>query len=471
MAFEYDIAVVGLGPAGMAVSIMGSEMGLKVCAIEKHKIGGECMNVGCIPSKALLKIAEKRAIFRELDRFELSPSPTPEVLNPFTRIQNHLRFINEKKTAGMFKKVDLLLQQGHAEFTDPHTLQVGARKITAKRIFIATGTVPMVPPIPGINDIDYYTNVTLFSMSRLPSSMIVIGGGAIGSEMAQAFSRLGTTCSIVHLDPYLVPVGEKDAAELLQAQFAKEGISVYNSKKISRIAKEGELIALYTDDSLRITGETVLVAAGRKIDLTALKLKNAGVQYDKRGIIVDSHLRTNVKHISAVGDCNGQFLLSHAAMHQGMLALMNTISWPFKFNFRKYPVPWTVFTDPEISHVGLTSKQLDTLGKKYETVTARYEDYGAAIAEGYGEGYVRVYVSKTGRILGASIVGPGSGEMINEWALAIQKKLHIHDIMLTMHSFPTMGFLSKRVAEVWATDKMKMALIGRLTRLLFKLVP
>ncbi|NCC51651.1 MAG: NAD(P)/FAD-dependent oxidoreductase [Spartobacteria bacterium] len=469
MKYEYDLLCIGLGPAGMAVSIMGAEMGLKVCAIEKNKIGGECMNVGCIPSKSLLQMARARHTFDILEAMELCPVLKPDVKNPFKRIREYITYINDKKTVAMFDKVDLILGQGGASFVDPHTVAVGDRKVTAKRIFIATGTHPMVPPIPGIETVDFLTNENMFELDQMPKDMVIIGGGAIGSEMGQAFSRLGTKCSIVQMDPYLIPVGNQDAGELLEKVFKDEHIDVYNNRKIDRIESVDGRVRVHTDQGDVLEGERLLIATGRKMDVTALKLENAGVKTTPQGVIaVDNTLRTSQRHIYAVGDCNGAFLLTHAAMHQGMIALMNSMM-PFKQNFRKFVVPWTVFTEPAVSHVGMTEKTLKEKGLAYEVIQANYGDYGAAIAENLGVGFVKVYCSPAGKIYGTSIVGDGSGEMINEWALAIQKKMRMHDIMFLQHSFPTMGFLTKRTSEMWMMKRMRSETLRNLCRFMFRL--
>jgi pyruvate/2-oxoglutarate dehydrogenase complex dihydrolipoamide dehydrogenase (E3) component len=394
----------------------------------------------------------------------------PAVRQPFDKIQGYLSYINKSKTVGMFKKVDLILGEGGAEFVDAHTVAVGDKRITAKRIFIATGTRPAAPPIPGLDEIDYITNENVFHLDSIPDSMTIIGGGAIGCEMAQAFQRLGSKVTIVHMDAHLVPVGEPDAAELLEEHLKAEGVEVYNGRMIEKVANEDGGVALDTDKGEKIVSDRLLVGAGRTIDLSPLKLENAGVAYTKRGITVDKRLRTSRRHIFAVGDCNGHHLLSHAAMHQGMIALMNAMMpWPMKMNFRKFIVPWTVFTEPQVSHAGLTERELKEKGVRYETITINYEDYGAAIAEGVDVGYVKVYASKLGRIYGASIIGEGSGEMINEWALAIQKKIRLHNIMMLQHSFPTMGFLSKRVAETWMMNRIKSNFLKKTAQFMYRI--
>ncbi len=466
--WEYDILVIGLGPAGMAVSVMGAEMGLRVCAVEKNKIGGECMNVGCIPSKALLKMASARHATSKMESMALQKCPVPEVGNTFDQIQKHLSYINQTKTSAMFKKVDLVLNKGPAGFVDAHTVQVGDRKITAKRIYICTGTKPAIPPIPGIETIDILTNENVFNLESIPDSMVIIGGGAIGTEMAQAFSRLGTKVTIVQMDNHLIPMADLDAAEFVQTAFEQEGIEFYNGRKLIGIEKENDEIVVLTDNGERLKGQKLLVAAGRRMPFDELNLEAAGIDYTSRGITVNNHLQTSQPNIYAPGDCNGHFLLSHAAMHQGMIALINSmLPKPFRRNFKKYVVPWTVFTEPQVSQVGKTRNELIEAGTKFEEVAAKYSDYGAAIAEGIQVGQVKAYIAPTGKILGAQIVGEGSGEMINEWSLAIQKKMRITDIMFLQHSFPTMSFLTKRVSEMWMMKRMKSSWIKRIVKWMF----
>lgn len=470
MKYDFDAIVIGLGPAGMAVSIMGAEMGLKICAIEKRAIGGECMNIGCIPSKAMLKMARARAAVGELEKLAMAPLPLPEVRNPFAKIATDLKYIGEAKNKKMFEKVHLVLGEGAAEFVDPHTVAVGERRYTAKRIYICTGTRPAVPPIPGIDLLDILTNENIFHLDRIPESMTIIGGGAIGCEMAQAFTRLGCRCVIVHMDSRLLPLGDPDLGAALESAFQREEIPVYNGRRIRNVEKRSDgQVVLTTEEGDELISERLLVAAGRSSVHQSLQLDKAGVRYEKRNIPVDKYLRTSQKHIFACGDCNGHSLFTHAAMHQGMLAIMNSmIPGPFKIDYRKYVIPWTVFTTPMISQVGRSRQELEKSGARFEEVTCKYEDYGAAIAENIPEGYVSAYITPTGRILGAKIVGEGAGEMIGEWALAIQKKLRITDIMMLQHSFPTMSFLTKRVSETWMMGMMKSERIKNMCRFMFR---
>ena len=471
MKYDHDIITIGLGPAGMAVSIMGSEMGLSVCAIEKGNIGGECMNVGCIPSKSLLRMAKHRKAFDKLAKMGMLESPKPDVNRSFEIIQQHLKYISEKKTMKMFDKVEMVYQQGSAEFVDAHTVKVGDKNYSAKKIFICTGTKPAIPNLPNIENIDYLTNETMFTLDHIPPSMIVIGGGAIACEMAQAFSRLGSKVTMIIRGPRLMWREDTDATDTLESVFEEEGITILREQKPVNFEMQDGNVVMHTDKGQTITAGKLLVAAGRKYSFEDMKLENAGVKVNSKGAIkVNKYLQTATGHIFAAGDCNGYHLFSHAAMHQGMIAIMNSMMrGPLKRDFRKFVVPWTVFTEPQVSRVGMNETELKEKNIKYETIKVKYEDYGAAIAEAVDTGFVKAFVAPAGRIYGVYIIGEGSGEMINEWALAIQKKINICDIMMLQHSFPTMGFLSKRIAETWMMNKMKSNAVKKLCKLMFKI--
>lgn len=471
MKHEYDLICIGLGPAGMAVSIMASEMGLKVCAIEKNKIGGECMNCGCIPSKAILRMAQFRKDVENLPLFQMEKLPTTQPLSTlFENIQSDLKYINEKKTLKMFDKVDLVLGKGFAEFVDSNTVKVADKTYTANKIFIAAGTKPTLLNVPGIDSLGemLLTNENLFKLDAVPQSMIVQGGGAIACEMAQAFARLGTEVTMIQRSKNILSKQDSQAATILEKSLREDGIKLYTGQTIQKIENLGDKLQITTSTNQTFQAQKLLAASGRAYDFSSMKLENSNIKINQHGaIIVDKKLRTSQKNIYAVGDCNGHYLFSHAAMHQGMIALINSMM-PVKMNFKKFVVPATIFTEPQVSYVGLTETQLKQKGIKYKTITAKYEDYGAAIAEKIPQGFVKVFCSSLGKIYGVVIVGHGSGEMINEWALAIQKKVRMHEIMMLQHSFPTMGFLSKRVSEMWMMEKMKSTKLQKMCQIFFR---
>jgi len=463
---KYDAIVIGMGPAGMAVTAMGSAMGLDILTIEANKVGGECLNIGCIPSKGILKAAEALHSARNLDKYGFSSSLELNENNPLELVRQNVKAINNKKLMKSFEKAELI--KGFAEFVDSHTVKVNEKLYKAKRIYIATGTTPFIPPIEGIKDVKFLTNENIFELTYSPKSMTIIGGGAIGTEMAQAFSRLGAKVTIVHMDEHLIPNGDKEAGILLEQELKKEGIDIYNSTKINKVEQIDGIIKLHTEAGI-FSSEELLVAAGRKAVFENLKLEAAGVITERNKIPVNNKMQTNKKNIYAVGDINGIAQLSHAAMHQGMMALMDGIS-PFSMSMLKhknYALPWSVFTSPEIAQVGLTEKEASEQGIKYQVTKKEYIGYGLTVSVGKPEGFIKVLHSKTGKIYGVSIVGENASELINEWTLAIQKKIRLHDIMMTMHAFPSFSMLNKMVTEDWMMGVMNNDRLRKLIKWLY----
>ncbi len=473
MKYDYDIITIGLGPAGMAVSAMGASMGLKVCGIEKHRIGGECMNVGCIPSKSLLRMAKKRNIFRHLAGDGDGDTGATQVAAepPFAKVREYVDFIGEKKTLGMLDKVELVVGQGAARFTGPRTVQVGDRTISARRIFLCAGTRPAIPEVPGLEEADPLTNETMFELNEVPESLVVIGGGAIAVEMAQAFARLGSRVTMVFRGERIMRrVIATEATDVLESRLEKEGIQLMRGTWIRQVRKTPQGAELDLDNGETLSASRILAALGRKFALDDLGLETAEIAWNERGVTVDKYLRTTNKAVYAVGDVNGYAQFSHAAMHQGMIALMNAMMpGPMRRDYRRFVVPWTVFTEPQVSHVGPTEQELIDRGVRFEKITVRYEDYGAAIAEEVAEGYATVYTNARGRVFAVTIVGEGSGNMINEWALVVQNRIRLHSVLLLQHSFPTMGFLSKRLAETWMMTRMKNPTLRSMATRMYRL--
>lgn len=470
MAKNYDIISIGLGPAGMAVSAMASSMGLKTLAIEKHKLGGECMNVGCVPSKALLKRAKIANFIEKIEEYQLSTVGKTKPQNIFFHIRRIIDEINQGKNSKMLDKIDIVF--GEASFVDSKTIEANGETFTAKKIFICVGTRPAMPPILGIDEVEALTNEKIFELDEIPPSIAIIGGGAIGTEMAEAFSRLGAKATIIHDGEHLVPAGDDEAAALIEESFKKQGIVVFNKRFAGNVRKSENEIIITTDKGEEIKAQKLLIAAGRRYDFKNLNLEKSGIATDKRGaIIVNPTLETNVKNIYAVGDCNGNALFSHASMHQAMLAITNTLlPFGFKKKFKNYVVPWTVFTDPAFSAVGMSEKELKAKKINYETIKTNYSDYGAALIENSSEGFIKVFASPLGRIYGAVAIGENSGELINEWAMAIHNNIRLYNILMQQHSFPTMGFLNKRIAEIWMMKRLENPLLKKAIQLWFRVL-
>lgn len=464
---KYDMLIIGLGPAGMSLAAMGSAMGLNVLGIEKRRVGGECLNCGCIPSKSILKKAEINKLATKGDNYRLDSSVASCDNELFEKIQGEVDYIVEKKTMGMFDAVDILHDE--AKFVDNKTVEVAGETYTAKRIYICTGTKPRIPDVKGANELDSLTNENMFEQENIPETMFIYGGGAIAVEMAQAFSRLGSKV-IMGYRSEILKAADRDVIDVLEESLKEEGIILKSNFSVTEFKKTDKKTIVKTD-SEEFEVDKVLFAIGRVPNINRLNLESTDIKYNNREIITNDYGETNVKNVFAIGDTNGKDLYSHAAMHQGMLTLINNMVFgPFKQKFKNYVVPWSVFTDPEVAHVGKTEQELKAEGKKYQVIKAKYEDYGRTITDGKTKGFVKVMVTKWGKILGVSIVGAQASELIHEYILAMHKNIRLHDILLMQHSFPTISLLNKRVAEQWMMKMVKTtSWMRRMGQFLFRI--
>ncbi len=417
----------------MPAAAMAGKLGLKVLGIERRALGGECMNLGCIPSKTLIRMSHYNKY-------------------PFKEIKKIVSTLIKEKE-DLMKETNVTVSYNEAYILDKHTVKHGNKKSTARKIFIATGTRPMIPPIEDIKQVEYLTNENIFSLKKIPESMIIIGGGPIGVELAQAFNNYGCKTTIVHMDKHIILKGDEEAAKYLEKKMKKEGIKIYNStiiKKVENIKKKGKkYVKVYTSKGT-FEAEKLLVAAGRKVNVENLGLENAKIKYDKHKIHVDKYLRTNIKNIYAIGDVNGESFFSHTAILQGALAVMNSIS-PKKFNHKKYILPWSVFSKPEFSHVGLDEKEIKKI-KNVEIVKYDYKEFGGSLAQN-AEGFIKLYV-KGFRVLAVTIIGDKSSELINEWTTIIQNKIPLYKVSFTQHTFPSLSYMNKMIVDKWMMKKM-----------------
>ncbi|MFO7887935.1 MAG: NAD(P)/FAD-dependent oxidoreductase [Eubacteriales bacterium] len=462
--FKYDLIVIGMGPAGMTAVGMGTKMGLKVLGIEKKAIGGECLNVGCIPSKAILKAAQMNQDLEKLKNFGIKLNCEAQIENPLGIVREKVDSQTGEILREKFSDADLLLEKGPASFVDSQTVEVDGEKYQGDLIFIATGTEPMIPPIDGLSEVPYLTNKNVFDLEEIPKGLTIIGGGAIGVEIAQAFSRLGSSVTIVQMDEQLAPSEDSEASALLEKTFEKEGIAYYNGEKIESVKKKTD--GIYTETTAgTFVSEQILVATGRKPSLDSLNLEAAGIDYDKKHIKSDAFNRTNISNIYALGDINGKWPFTHSAMHQAMLSLMQALgkNEPKYLEGDNYIVPTVIFTDPEIAQVGMKEKEAKEKEFKYFVVKENYKNYARAVIDGAPEGFLKIITDDSGKIYGATIVGERASELIAEWTIAMQHNLKMMDILMTQHAFPTFSVLNKNAAEKWM---MKMVTEGKLENIL-----
>ncbi|MBP3125820.1 FAD-dependent oxidoreductase [Thalassospira sp. ER-Se-21-Dark] len=462
-----DICVIGAGSGGLSVAAGAVQMGAKVVLIEKGKMGGDCLNTGCVPSKALLAAGHAAENARRASRFGVSTGP---VEIDFGRAIDHVHSviagIAPHDSVERFEELGCTVIQAEARFTGPGEVVAGDTTIRAKRFVIATGSRAAVPPIPGLETVCYFTNETIFENRVRPEHLIIIGGGPIGLEMAQAHNQLGAKVTVIEMGTIL-PKDDPDLVAVVRDRIKADGISLYEGAKTKEILDVNDQIRVVIEHQgieITLEGSNLLLATGRKPNVENLGLKDAGIDYTDRGISVDARLRTSNKKVFAIGDITGGLQFTHMAGYDAGIVIRNALfRLPAKVDHSA--VPWVTYTNPELAQVGLTEKAArEQYGDDIRVVTWDYAENDRARAEAETEGFIKVITKPNGRILGAAIVGRQAGELIGVWSLAISKKMKIGAIAGMIAPYPTLGELSKRVAGAWYTP----SLFGEKTRKLVR---
>ena len=453
---KVDIAIIGAGSGGLSVAAGAAQLGARVVLAEKHKMGGDCLNYGCVPSKALIAAAEAAETVRTSQRFGVN-GHEPEI--DFLKVNGHVHgvigAIAPNDLVERFRGLGVDVIEAPAKFTSPTTIVVGDREVTARRFVIATGSSAFVPPIPGLRDVPFLTNETVFDLAEAPGHLIVIGGGPIGLELAQAHRRLGCKVTVVEAMSIL-PKDDAEAVAVVRKRLTAEGVAIIERSKVDRVAREGNLISVMISTGSRaqwIEGTHLLVAAGRRANVCGLGLELGGIEYGPTGIKVDHRLRTTNKRVFAIGDVAGGFQFTHMAGYHAGIVIRNALfNLPAKVDYRA--VPWVTYTDPELAHVGQTVAQAKVKDASARSVMWPFEENDRAQAERATEGFIKAVVGKGGLIVGATIVGRHAGELILPWVLAVQKRLTMRDMASIIAPYPTLGEVSKRVAGAWFTPQL-----------------
>jgi pyruvate/2-oxoglutarate dehydrogenase complex dihydrolipoamide dehydrogenase (E3) component len=448
MAIACDLCVIGAGSAGLSVAAAAAQFGERVVLIEKAAMGGDCLNFGCVPSKAMIAAARHAHCAASGEPFGIAAA-APRV--DFAAVQDHVQGVIDSiaphDSQERFEGLGVQVIRAPAQFIDAATVVAGGEEIRARRFVIATGSTPAVPPIPGIDTVDYLTNETVFANRTAPERLIVIGAGPVGLELAQVHRRLG--CEVVVLeamaplaneDPDLVPVVLKG--------LASDGVEVLAQAKVTHVARAGNSIEVtFTREgkSASLSGSHLLVATGRSPTLAGLGLEAAGIAYTKSGITVDAGLRTSNRKVYAIGDVTGGLQFTHVASYHAGLVIRNAL-FGLPVRASNDHIPRVTFTDPELAHVGLTEAQARARGATFSVLRSPFEDNDRARAERRTEGFIKVVAGRRGRVLGASIVGQGAGELIAPWGLAIASRLTLRAMAETIVAYPTLGEISRRVA-------------------------
>ncbi len=455
--FDRNLIVIGAGSAGLVTSYIAAAVKAKVTLIERHKMGGDCLNTGCVPSKALLRSAKMAQYQRHGEQFGLkSAEPEVDFAAVMERIQKVIQEIEPHDSVERYTNLGVECITGTAEIVDPYRVRVDGQTLTTRNIVIATGARPFVPPIPGIEGVPYLTSDTVWSLREKPQRLLVLGGGPIGCELTQAFQRLGCDVTLLDMSPRIMPREDEDAAMVVQESFIAEGVNLCLNAKASGFGEDDQGHYLdYTRDGSgggRVQFDKVLIATGRKANTEGLDLERFGIETNRNGtIVVNEFLQTRLPNILACGDVAGPYQFTHTAAHQAWYASVNALFGSFKrFKVDYRVIPWATFTDPEVARVGLNEQEAKEQGIPYEVTRYGIDDLDRAIADGVAEGFVKVLtVPGKDKILGVTIVGHHAGDLIAEYVTAMKYGIGLNKILGTIHIYPTLAESNKYVAGEW----------------------
>ena len=466
LRFDANVVVIGAGSAGLVSSIIAAGAKAKVVLIERHRMGGDCLNTGCVPSKALIRSARIADYLKRAAEFGIDGA-TGQVnfARIMERVQSVIQRIEPHDSVERFTGLGVECVAGEAVITSPWSVQVGERTITTRAIVLATGARPFVPPIPGLEKIAYLTSDSLWELRELPRRLLVLGGGAIGCELAQSFARLGSQVTLVDQAPRIMPREDEDVSAVVLQRFVAAGITVHagcRATAFSSSAEGGVLHAQSAAGGLEIGFDKVLVAIGRKANVEGFGLEALEMPLTERGLIqVNAQLQTVYPSIYACGDVAGPYQFTHMASFQAWYATLNALAGglkKFKVNYRV--VPWATFTDPEVARVGLNEQEAREQGLAFEVTRYEIDDLDRAIADGEAHGFVKVLtVAGSDRILGATIVGYHAAELITEFVLAMTHGLGLKKIGATTHIYPTLAESNRFAANAWRNARIPTHLL------------
>ncbi len=459
-AKRYNLVVIGAGTAGLVAAAGAAGLGAKVALIERHLMGGDCLNVGCVPSKGLIRSARAAHEVRSAEQFGVNVKDLSldfgKAMERMRRIRAGISKHDSVERFGNEIGVDVFLGQGR--FTGPDTIDVDGKHLRFKKAAICTGARPAAPLVPGIEEAGYLTNETVFNLTELPKTLVVIGGGPLGCELAQAFERMGSRVTILHRDAQLLPKEDADAAGLVLKSLERDGVSIRLRAKVIRVEKKGSEKAVTVEGDkgkAELFCDEILAGAGRTPNVEGLDLEKAGVEYDLReGVQVDDRLRTSNSRIYAAGDCCSSYRFTHAADAMARVVVANAL-FAGSQKASALVIPWCTYTDPEVAHVGMYEQEARDKGIDVTTLTTPLSDVDRALLDGETEGFARVHLKKgTDRILGATIVARRAGEMMGELSLAMTAGLGLSAIGRTIHPYPTQAEAVRKLADSYNRTRL-----------------
>ena len=470
--YSHDIIIIGGGSGGLVTASGTSQLGMKALLVEKEHLGGDCLYYGCVPSKSLLHSAHAAWAVRSgkdlgLPDMELPPVDLGAVNG---RVQSVIQSIAVHDSPERFRSLGTEVEFGSPRFLSPHEIDIDGKRFSAKNIVIATGSSPRSLPIPGLEEAGYITNLDIFSLKTLPKHLIVVGGGPIGSEMTQAFTRLGSKVTLLDVAPHILIREDEDMAELVQKRLEREGATIRTGVKISSVSRNGDTytmtISVNGGPEEQIVGDQLLIAAGRAGNIDGLELDKAGVATDRGFITVDSKLRTSRKNIMAIGDINGRFMFTHVAAAEASVAVRR-LALHIGGAMSYQNVPWVTYTHPEIASIGYNEKRAQEAGLRYRVLTESFSGNDRAHAEEDTEGLIKVLIDKRERVIGAQIASVNAGELLAPYTFAVQNGWKLRSIMSPIYPYPTLSEMLKKPASSYYGAKLFSPFVRKALRFLF----
>ncbi len=470
--YDYDLGVIGGGAAGLTVAAGASQLGVKTLLVEKEsRLGGDCLHYGCVPSKTLIRTARVRHLMGRAQDFGL---PAVDLLpvdysQVGKRIAEVIDVIQVHDSVERFTSLGVDVQFGSASFKNNHIISLNGKAVSARTWVVATGSSPSVPSIKGLNDVPYLTNLDIFSLPELPSSLIVLGGGPIAVEMAQSFQRLGTKVTVVQRSNQILSKEDEDMARFVMEGMIADGVDFILGSKIEEVRQtEGgiEVVLNESGEQKIVRGSKLLVAMGRDSNTKGLNLEEIGVVLNQGAVEVDSRMRTAVSNIYAAGDVIGKYRFTHAAGYEGGIVVTNAVfRLPRKADYTW--LPWCTYTDPELASVGINEKSAKASGIQYETVVEEFSTSDRALAEGEAKGRIKLLLNKKGKPLGCQIAAVHAGELLGEWVAAVNGKVALATLAGAIHPYPTLSEMNKKVAGKLLGEKIFSEKVRKILRLLF----
>lgn len=466
---RYNLVVIGGGTAGLVTAAGAAGLGAKVALVEKHFLGGDCLNVGCVPSKAIIRASRAVAAVREAGDFGVRvPTGTTVDFGAVMERMRRLRAdISPHDSARRFAELGVDVFFGAARFTGVDEVSVGDKRLHFSKAVIATGARASAPPIPGLRDVPYHTNETLFTLTKLPRRLAIVGAGPIGCEMAQSFARFGAEVFLVEAEHGILPREDRAAAEVVQAALQRDGVKLLccgQDLKLSRATEGVRLQVSSHGKGYDLVVDELLVAVGRAPNTEGLGLETVGVEYDRKGVKVDDHLRTTNPRIFACGDICSPYQFTHAADFMARIVIQNALFFG-RAKVSALTIPWATYTSPEIAHVGLYEREAATRGIAIDTFTQPLAQVDRAILDGESEGFVKVHVRRgTDEIVGATIVAAHAGDLISEIALAMKSRAGLRTVGATIHPYPTQAEAIRRTGDLYNRTRLTPIVRGLFAR-------